>query len=645
MTVEVLTPTPTGEDIGRNAPYVFDVRTDEDLGFLSVSLRFPRVIPTELAFAGNPDTDDVFEVAYNYGSSLEIVEDSDPDFTRYRFTLLRQPGWHGNPTILVQTAEGSPGPTGPTGPQGPTGPIGPTGDTGPAGSDGAQGPTGPAGPTGPTGPTGDTGPAGSSAFSEREITITTPTTWSDLDLAAAVGGTLNPGDTIALVLQADLIVHSIVPPSSGFWCRIGIRDLSGGDFTVTFVDRLNGSGGTTANKFRTPRTLAGDTNVNDFVLRSEESWTTIGYTGTSLNWRIFENGHLDQTWVEAPLTEAGSGTVNAAIVQNLIDGGYTHIQLPAGTFEIAAAGVNMASHVQMRGRGIDVTTLVWEDNNFTDDPSSRGVINIHGTSPSHITNVVISDMTVDGNKSGVTVSGSGNSLDLECVSFIFADDCRAIRVKAINAEGDGFDFDDSFNSGCTDCVGESCDGYAVHSSERSVALHHTRCRALSCGAVHTRGGFDTHGTNPNEATDVTLTDCYAESCERGFVINGLRSSVVGCKAQGCTTNGFRVGGTHCTLTGCVARGTTAGNGFTIDGSITGDTNTLQGCRANSNTGNGFSFTSGAINNVIMGCSGSSNSGTNLTFAAGANNNIAIGNIVGTISIAGGATGNVTANNL
>lgn len=151
MTVEVITPPFTGNDIGRNEPYTFDVRSDEGLGFLSVSARFARVLPTELIYSGDPNTNEVFEVAYNFGSTLVEVEDDDPDFERWHFSLLRNPGWHGNPTILVQTVLSVIGPIGPVGPIGPTGPTGIPGDTG---DTGPIGPTGPAGDTGATGATG-----------------------------------------------------------------------------------------------------------------------------------------------------------------------------------------------------------------------------------------------------------------------------------------------------------------------------------------------------------------------------------------------------------------------------------------------------------------------------------------------------------
>jgi hypothetical protein len=84
---------------------------------------------------------------------------------------------------------------------------------------------------------------------------------------------------VSIVLQANLTVNSIVSPSSGFWCRIGVRDQSGGNFFLKFVDQDNGALGTAANQFRTPGQPFGGS-ATDFVIQSEEGWTTIAYTGT-----------------------------------------------------------------------------------------------------------------------------------------------------------------------------------------------------------------------------------------------------------------------------------------------------------------------------------------------------------------------------
>src|SRR4051812_7233128 len=139
MPIEVILPPETGRDIGRNEPYVFDVRTDDVLSTISVGLRFARVLPTELAYVGQPDDTQVFELAYNFGSTITPVVDPTPGFFRWRFSLLRHPGWLGNPTPSLHTVVGVSGPVGPAGPVGPTGPVGPQGETGEVGATGTPG--------------------------------------------------------------------------------------------------------------------------------------------------------------------------------------------------------------------------------------------------------------------------------------------------------------------------------------------------------------------------------------------------------------------------------------------------------------------------------------------------------------------------
>jgi|SRR5688572_12584442 len=128
--------------IGRSDTLILDVRTNEDLGLLVLGASFPRTLPHEIIYAANPNTDTSFEGAYNYGSTIVEVEDEDPAFSRWRFSLKRTPGWIGNPSVSIYYSEGTVGPTGPAGPTGAPGP------TGPAGTDGVAGATGPTGPTG-----------------------------------------------------------------------------------------------------------------------------------------------------------------------------------------------------------------------------------------------------------------------------------------------------------------------------------------------------------------------------------------------------------------------------------------------------------------------------------------------------------------
>jgi hypothetical protein len=134
MALEVLIPTPAPRTvIGKFDRFTFDIRTDETVGLLTIAIRFPRILTSELVYSQDPDTSSEFEPTYK-GSTITVV--SDPGWTRWRFSLVRQPYWIGNPTVSVTSSAGGgiPGPPGPPGPEGPPGPPGPPGPEGPPGS-------------------------------------------------------------------------------------------------------------------------------------------------------------------------------------------------------------------------------------------------------------------------------------------------------------------------------------------------------------------------------------------------------------------------------------------------------------------------------------------------------------------------------
>jgi hypothetical protein len=135
MALEVLIPTPAPNTvIAKDATFVFDVRTDSQVGLLVIAIRFPRILTSELVYSQDPnDLSLPFEPSYK-SSTIQLV--NDPGYTRWRLSLKRQTGWIGNPEVSVSSTEGGgiPGPTGPIGPEGPPGPAGPPGPTGPTGS-------------------------------------------------------------------------------------------------------------------------------------------------------------------------------------------------------------------------------------------------------------------------------------------------------------------------------------------------------------------------------------------------------------------------------------------------------------------------------------------------------------------------------
>lgn len=163
MPFEVLGPIPLpGSTLDPDESVSFDIRSLEPFGLVTVGVRFPRTLPSELAFAANPNLSDLFEGIYSSSTITPVV---DPGYNRWRFELRRQPGWIGPPTVTVYSEVGvvAYGPTGPTGPVGPVGPQGAAGAQGIQGLQGVPGvPGSPGAPgsTGPTGPAGATGPAG-----------------------------------------------------------------------------------------------------------------------------------------------------------------------------------------------------------------------------------------------------------------------------------------------------------------------------------------------------------------------------------------------------------------------------------------------------------------------------------------------------
>jgi hypothetical protein len=103
---------------------------------------------------------------------------------------------------------------------------------------------------------------------------------------------IKTGDKVAIELDGDLTVNSIIPPEPGFWCWWGIYDIDGGEHRMTFKDENNGASGSAGNLIRTPGAPE-DTDVGpDFIMSTGEDWTAIGYTdpdvglGFTGGWRI-----------------------------------------------------------------------------------------------------------------------------------------------------------------------------------------------------------------------------------------------------------------------------------------------------------------------------------------------------------------------
>lgn len=167
------------------------------------------------------------------------------------------------------------------------GAVGATGITGATGAKGSSGFQGPPGRWGQDGPRGIPGPPGQIGPAQFYSLTVGPATWTDQSLSALCPG-IKSGDIVGIQLTGDLLIQSITPPAPGFWCRLGVNDQSGGNFALTIRDTVKVSGGSGLGDFRTPGSPFGDADPPDFVIRSEEGFTTIVRGVSDTVWRIIE---------------------------------------------------------------------------------------------------------------------------------------------------------------------------------------------------------------------------------------------------------------------------------------------------------------------------------------------------------------------
>ena len=192
------------------------------------------------------------------------------------------------------------------------------------------------------------------------------------------------------------------------------------------------------------------------------------------------------------------------------------VELPDGTYEIDPW--NLVSGMRVEGPGEGRCTLVLAARVINNDPAFGGAINIHGTSGAPITDVVMRGFTVDANASGLTLTGTTEPLNIEAISFSFAERCDVERVTVKNSTSDGFDYDDSSDCSTYRCRMVDCGGFGIHNSLRSRNNTHVLGVAINCGHVRLRGGYYAHGTTPNEAKDDTFNACRSVGSYRGALL-------------------------------------------------------------------------------------------------------------------------------
>lgn len=130
---------------------------------------------------------------------------------------------------------------------------------------------------------------------------------------------MQPGDTLAVTLTGNVTLNSIVPPlgvSQNFWFQLCLRNLSGGNFTLTIPDVGTF---TTGRAFRTPGQPFGGVAVS-YLMNSEEEGAIItysGFTGVEI-WRISSGTAAQAVSGDITIAAGNGGTRVAAITAGVI---------------------------------------------------------------------------------------------------------------------------------------------------------------------------------------------------------------------------------------------------------------------------------------------------------------------------------------
>lgn len=304
----------------------------------------------------------------------------------------------------------------------------------------------------------------------------------------------------------------------------------------------------------------------------------------------------------------GAGAGDMAIDQPAFEAALAfskNVKINANTVPYVLDRLDVPSYTTLYGVGDESKILLAPGDKGDTDTTPAAALRIVGK-----TGVRLKDFYVDGNKANV--SGT-NSRNIECINFDSCTDCRAYRIKTVNALADGIDWDDCTNCRAIDCYGEDCGGFAVHISTGSTDCKTIRCEAVNCGHDVSRGGFDVYST----ASNSFIEDCVTRACYVGVVVGAGGSSVTNHTSEGDINGGIVLSGTGARAVGGVIRNT-EGNGLRMEATRTsasdvqvyGCTNgvrvtdedcSLVGVRSRNNSGHGISIAPSVTNVHAVGC--------------------------------------------
>lgn len=315
------------------------------------------------------------------------------------------------------------------------------------------------------------------------------------------------------------------------------------------------------------------------------------------------------------------------------------VYLPKGTYlvgghaSLATTALSLQSHVWLMGAGANVTTVRLANG------ADASVVSCKEAD----TDLGVSDLTIDGNRTQQTLTVSGFRFHASIRGFV-----RRCVIKECRHYGIAFGYTEPNRDPVTDSVIEDVEIFncgtagagdgidakkSLRNTFRNISIHDVEQRGLdvrgqdntyvnisvrNCGA--TGLSFRGFGDAPESQLRTGAINCYAINCgSHGFWVDadseltGLdrgRQSLVNCYAIGNGGRGFYLGGTNVDirLTNCVAE-SNGSHGYNLNvDNVTSFRASLVNCLAIDNTLDGFISAANSHGDTVVGCVALNNDG-------------------------------------
>ena len=343
---------------------------------------------------------------------------------------------------------------------------------------------------------------------------------------------------------------------------------------------------------------------------------TLHSTNTGFDSQVTRDTGTDLFDVKAYGATGNGTTVDSAAVQSALNaaiaaGGGT-VYFPQGTYVVSR--LSFGSNLTIRGAGIGAAVLLC-------DPSASSGSVICRVSPNGTaaTDVVLRDITIDGNK-----SSWGNNSNQQIYGYYLGQSslgtvssCKVINVEIRN------------------CLSNALDIVNVSDISVESVWSHDNGYTTGTGTNHSCNGFDLDGN------DITLVNCRAyNNSNSGYSagqsnINYARIKLIGCTAGANNAHGVTYGSnsggslTDSAITGGSFINSTTGCGIQL--STNAERCTVTGAKATGNYQNGIRL-SGALYNAVTGNSIYNNAAAGATnpeiyLTSTSTNNAVTGNVV------------------